>query len=141
MELITRISGVIVPVFLIVAIGYGYARRQRPDLSTFNRIALDVLAPVLVYSALAARDFEIQQHLPLLLGGTVLILGGGLLAWPLVKRAAIFERGNARYLMRFLFAWGATELPHKKQHQPLRASSTVDSKQKPRREASGEVLS
>ncbi len=133
MELITRISGVIVPVFLIVAIGYGYARRQRPDLSTFNRIALDVLAPVLVYSALAARDFEIQQHLPLLLGGTVLILGGGLLAWPL--------GGNARYLMRFLFAWGATELPHKKQHQPLRASSTVDSKQKPRREASGEVLS
>jgi predicted permease len=85
MELITRISGVIVPVFLIVAIGYGYARRQRPDLSTFNRIALDVLAPVLVYSALAARDFEIQQHLPLLLGGTVLILGGGLLAWPLAK--------------------------------------------------------
>jgi malate permease and related proteins len=85
MELITRISGVIVPVFLIVAIGYGYGRRQRPDLSTFNRIALDVLAPVLVYSALAARDFEIQQHLPLLLGGTVLILGGGLLAWPLAK--------------------------------------------------------
>ena len=61
MELVSRIAGVIIPVFLIVAIGYGYGRRHRPDLSVFNRIALDVLAPVLVYSALAARDFHIQQ--------------------------------------------------------------------------------
>lgn len=54
-------------------------------MGVFNRIALDVLAPVLVYSALAARDFEIQQHLSLLVGGAVLILGGGLLAWPLAR--------------------------------------------------------
>lgn len=85
MELISRIADVIIPVFLIVAIGYGYARRQPPDLSTFNRIALDVLAPVLVYSALAAKDFHLTEHVPLLIGGTVLIVGGGLLAWPMAR--------------------------------------------------------
>lgn len=85
MELILRIGDVIIPVFLIVAIGYAYARRQVPDLSTFNRIALDVLAPVLVYSALAAKDFHLADHVPLLIGGTVLILGSGLLAWPLAR--------------------------------------------------------
>ncbi len=85
MDLITRIADVIVPVFLIVAIGYGYARRSPPDLSAFNRIALDVLAPVLVYSALASKDFRIADHVPLLIGGTVLILGSGLLAWPLAR--------------------------------------------------------
>jgi predicted permease len=85
MELISRISDVIVPVFLIVAIGYAYARRAPPDLSVFNRIALDVLAPVLVYSALAAKDFRMADHLPLLIGGTALILGGGLLAWPVAR--------------------------------------------------------
>ena len=85
MDLITRIADVIIPVFLIVAIGYGYARRQPPDLTVFNRIALDVLAPVLVYSALAAKDFRLADHVPLLIGGTVLILGGGLLAWPLAR--------------------------------------------------------
>lgn len=85
MDLITRIADVIIPVFLIVAIGYGYARRRPPDLMVFNRIALDVLAPVLVYSALAAKDFRIADHVPLLVGGTVLILGGGLLAWPLAR--------------------------------------------------------
>ena len=85
MDLITRIADVIVPVLLIVAIGYGYARRAPPDLSAFNRIALDVLAPVLVYSALASKDFRIADHVPLLIGGTVLILGSGLLAWPLAR--------------------------------------------------------
>ena len=85
MELIARIADVIVPVFLIVAIGYGYARKGAPDMSVFNRVALDVLAPVLVYSALAARDFHIQDHITLLVGGTVLILGSGLLAWPVAR--------------------------------------------------------
>ncbi|MFP8835598.1 AEC family transporter [Hydrogenophaga sp. XSHU_21] len=85
MELLERIAAVIIPVFLIVAIGYGYARRKAPDLTSFNRIALDVLAPLLVYSALASRDFEIADHVPLLIGGTVLILGSGLLAWPLAR--------------------------------------------------------
>lgn len=85
MDLITRIADIIIPVFLIVAIGYGYARRRPPDLSSFNRISLDVLAPLLVYSALASRDFAIGEHVPLLIGGTALILGSGLLAWPLAK--------------------------------------------------------
>lgn len=85
MDLITRIADVIIPVFLIVAIGFGYARRSPPDLTVFNRIALDVLAPVLVYSALAAKDFHLADHVPLLIGGTVLILGGGLLAWPVAR--------------------------------------------------------
>ena len=85
MELLSRIADVIIPVFLIVAVGYGYARRKAPDMAVFNRIALDVLAPVLVYSALASKDFRITDHLPLLIGGTVLILGGGLLAWPVAK--------------------------------------------------------
>lgn len=85
MDLIARIADVIIPVFLIVVVGYAYARRQAPDMGTFNRIALDVLAPVLVYSALASRDFVIAEHITLLVGGAVIILGGGLLAWPLAR--------------------------------------------------------
>jgi malate permease and related proteins len=85
MDLIARIADVIIPVFLIVAIGYGYARRRTLDMTVFNRIALDVLAPLLVYSALASKDFVITEHLTLLVGGAVLILGTGLLAWPLAR--------------------------------------------------------
>ena len=85
MELLARIADVIIPVFLIVAIGYGYARHKAPEMTVFNRIALDVLAPVLVYSALSSKDFHLADHVPLLIGGTVLILGSGLLAWPLAR--------------------------------------------------------
>lgn len=85
MELVWRIAQVIIPVFLIVAIGYGYGRRMRPDLSAFNRIVLDVLSPLLVYTALAAKEFRLGDYGPLLAGGALLILGTGVLAWLLAR--------------------------------------------------------
>ncbi len=83
MHALVRILEVILPVFLVVAVGYAYARRHRPDMAWFNRIALDVCTPLLTYSALASRDFELTAHGPLLLGGLLTVLGVGLLAWPL----------------------------------------------------------
>ena len=80
MELVARIAQVIIPVFLIVAIGWGYGRRARPELTAFNRIVLDVLSPLLVYTALAAKEFRWQDHVPLLAGGAVLILATGVVA-------------------------------------------------------------
>ena len=85
MDILQRIASIIVPVFFIVALGWAYARRTRPDLSTFNRIAVDVLSPMLVYHALAARDFRLTDHVPLLIGGMLLILGTGAAAWLLAR--------------------------------------------------------
>lgn len=95
MELISRILQVIVPVFLIVAIGYGYARRARPEMSGFNRIMLDVLSPVIVYTALAGKDFRWQEHVPLLAAGTLLMLLTGLVAWGVAR----FARTSPRTLV------------------------------------------
>jgi hypothetical protein len=92
MDLVTRLLEIIIPVLLIVAVGYGYARHRRPDMVLFNRIALDVCTPLLTYSALASSQFDIAQHVPLLTGGTLIILGAGLLAWPL----AIMARQSPR---------------------------------------------
>lgn len=85
MELAARIAQVIVPVFLIVAIGFFYGRRTRPDLTSFNRIVLDVMAPALVYTALAAKDFRLGDHTVLLAGAAVLILGSGAAGWLLAR--------------------------------------------------------
>jgi malate permease and related proteins len=85
MDLAARIAQVIVPVFLIVAIGFFYGRRSKPDLTSFNRIVLDVLAPALVYTALAAKEFRLGDHAVLLGGGAVLILGSGAVGWLLAR--------------------------------------------------------
>lgn len=85
MELLTRIGQVIIPVFLIVAVGFFYGRRNRPDLTAFNRIVLDVLAPLLVYSGLADRDFRLQEHGALLAAGALMILGCGAIGWLLAR--------------------------------------------------------
>ncbi|RYG13911.1 MAG: AEC family transporter [Burkholderiales bacterium] len=92
MELLQRIGQIIVPVFFIVGVGYWYGRKANPDLTSFNRIILDVLAPVLVYSALAARGFHLQDHLLLLAGGTLLIAGSGLIGWALARVAGAEPR-------------------------------------------------
>lgn len=85
MDLALRIAQVIVPVFFIVAVGFFYGRRARPDLTYFNRIVLDVLAPALVYTALAAKDFRLGDHAVLLLGGALVIFASGAVAWLLAR--------------------------------------------------------
>jgi len=95
MELVWRIAQVIVPVFFIVAVGFFYARRFRPDLTTFNRVVLDVMTPVLVYTALAGKEFVLRDHALLLAAGAALILLSGLIAWPLARSTGT----NARALV------------------------------------------
>ncbi len=95
MTVVGRIIEIIVPVFFIVAVGFLYARRFRPDMTWFSRIALDVCTPMLTYSALASRNFEIAQHAALLAGGALLVMGAGLLAWPL----ALVSRQSPRTLV------------------------------------------
>jgi malate permease and related proteins len=89
MDLIERIAGIILPVFVIVAVGYGYARlRQdsvRTEMAVINRICVDVLAPLLVFTALAAKDFDLAHHGKLILAGGLISIGSGLLAWPLAR--------------------------------------------------------
>ena len=65
MPILERMLEIIIPVFMIVSVGYFYARRYRPDMGVFNRIALEICTPMLTYSALASRTFEIERYLPL----------------------------------------------------------------------------
>jgi malate permease and related proteins len=92
MDLAARILQVIIPVFFIVAVGYVYTRMRRPDYTAFNRIMLDVLTPLVVYTALAGKDFHLAEHAPLLAGGALLILLTGLLAWPLARASGTQPR-------------------------------------------------
>jgi predicted permease len=87
-----RIISVIGPVFLIIAIGYGYGRRNRPDLKTFNHVSLNVLGPLLVFTSLAGEDFRLSGNAAFVAGGVAVVLVSGLLAWPLARLARVSPR-------------------------------------------------
>ena len=85
-ELIYRIVAIIFPVFSIVAIGYLYARyRSETDMSSGNHINIDVFIPALIFDTLSASDYALSDYLTLSLGGAVVVLGSGLVAWPVAR--------------------------------------------------------
>jgi len=80
-----RILGIILPVFSIVLLGYFYARRMKPEMAVVNHVSMNVLAPALVFSALASKDFDMGANRMLLIGSIVVVLGSGALAWPFAR--------------------------------------------------------
>jgi malate permease and related proteins len=89
MQVFERIIGIILPVFIIIALGYIYARWRgnnvKSDMGSVNRVSMDVLCPLLVFTALASKDFDIAQNWVLILAGVLISLGSGLLAWPVAR--------------------------------------------------------
>lgn len=89
MEVFSRIAGIILPVFAMAAIGYVYARLRGDqvsnDMAGVNRINVELLAPLLLFSALASKDFDVTANLPLILAGVLISLGSGLIAWPIAR--------------------------------------------------------
>jgi len=82
---IERILGIILPVFLVIVVGYFYARRVKPDMAMVNRISMTILAPALIFSALASKDFDVEANKLLMLASVGVVLGSGLLAWPFAR--------------------------------------------------------
>ncbi|MCD6680056.1 MAG: AEC family transporter [Burkholderiaceae bacterium] len=87
--LVQRILAIILPVFITIAIGYGYARWRgegvRDEMAAVNRISMDILCPLLVLTAFASKDFDLASNLELIAAGILISLGSGLLAWPLAR--------------------------------------------------------
>jgi predicted permease len=83
--MLERIAGITFPIYALVAIGYVYGRRKRPDMGVANQLNMEIFVPALIFAALASKAFDIAQNLPLLLGATVVVLGTGLLAWPMAR--------------------------------------------------------
>jgi predicted permease len=89
MAVLERIVSIILPVLIIVATGYVYARIRgnaaKADMTSVNRVSMEVLCPLLVFSALAGKDFELAHNGTLILAGVAICLGSGLLAMPLAR--------------------------------------------------------
>lgn len=87
--MLIRILSIVFPLFAIVGVGYAYGRRMRPDMGFANQLNMDVFVPALVFAALANKSFDVTAYQGLALGGLLLILGSGALAWGLARALSI----------------------------------------------------
>ena len=83
--MLERVLGIILPVFSIIALGWLYGGAPSPTWRWVNRISMNVLAPALIFSALASKDFDIYENGRLILASIGIVLGSGLLAWPIAR--------------------------------------------------------
>jgi predicted permease len=85
-DLIYRILAIIFPVFSIVAVGYFYARfRHDTDMSSGNRINMDIFTPALIFDYMSGNSYALSDYLYLSIGCTLVVLGSGLIAWPVAR--------------------------------------------------------
>lgn len=83
--MLLRILGIVFPIFIIVLVGYAYGRRHSPEMTAANRLNMEIFLPALIFSALAGKTFNLAENLPIILGALPVILGSGMLAWPLAR--------------------------------------------------------
>ena len=83
--MLERLLGIIVPVFAVIALGWIWGRRAKPDMTVVNRLSMNVLSPALIFTALSSKSFDVWDNRLLMLGSIGVVLGSGLLAWPVAR--------------------------------------------------------
>jgi predicted permease len=85
--MLQQLIGIVFPIFGLVAVGYFYARRHAPDMAAANKVNLEVFTPALIFSVLSGENFELAAYSELALAGLLVVLGSGVLAWPVARLA------------------------------------------------------
>ncbi len=84
-----RILEVIFPIFAIVLIGLIYGKRFLPDMTLPNRLNMDVFIPALLFAVLTRQAEHVGLYLNLALAAVLVVIGSGLIAWPIARSRKI----------------------------------------------------
>ncbi|MBH95919.1 MAG: transporter [Gammaproteobacteria bacterium] len=79
--IIDRILRSVIPVLIVVIIGYIYGRWRKPDMSMINKLCMELLVPILIFSVLAGRNVQLAEYVTLAFGVGCVILACGLITW------------------------------------------------------------
>ncbi|HET8790302.1 MAG TPA: AEC family transporter [Modicisalibacter sp.] len=83
--MLAKIFSTLLPVFLIAGCGMLYGRFRTPDIRGLNTLNMELFVPMLVFAVLADRQAPLQEYARLAFAATVIVLGSGILLWPLAK--------------------------------------------------------
>lgn len=90
--MVNHIFGIVAPLFIIVAIGYFYGSKVRPEMGITNRLIMDVFMPALIFHVMIQENFHPGQYTMLMLGGVLLMLGSGVFAFLFAKMLGFSAR-------------------------------------------------
>ncbi|MEO9654808.1 AEC family transporter [Marinomonas sp.] len=120
-SLLIQIFNTVFPLACIVLIAFLYARVRPTDMTVANRLNISVFVPALVFSVMASKEFHISQYVDLILATTVIVIGSGLLVWPLCRWLKVsvktlvppmmFNNSGNLGIPLILLAFGESALP------------------------------
>ncbi len=93
--MIAQVFNIVAPLFLIIAVGYFYGARVRPEMRITNQLVMDVFVPALIFHVMVQESFAPTQYFWLVIGGVALMVGSGLFAFVY----ASFSRSNVRAIV------------------------------------------
>jgi hypothetical protein len=79
--LILKVANVVLPVFAIVAVGYGMGKFKELHLKSITEVILFITAPCLVFDSLSQKGILWFDFMVISLSATVVVLGGALIAF------------------------------------------------------------
>lgn len=116
-----RILSILAPIILIVGVGFWYGRRHDPEMSSANRLNMDVFVPALILGAMAGRDFEPGAYVRLAFAAGALLLVCGALArllarplqlpWRTFVPPMMFNNSANIGIPLAVLTWGEAALP------------------------------
>ncbi len=98
--LFLRVANVLIPVFVLIALGWFYAKRYPSDVRVVNQLNMRLFVPALVFDALTQKSFDIAQYPWVLIAGAIVVIGSGFLAWPVAR---ISKQSIASFLPPMMF--------------------------------------
>ena len=117
----SQVISIIFPIFAIVLAGFLYARYRGTDMVAANRLNIEIFTPALIFSILSSEGFDLVQYADLAIGTAIVVLGTGLVVWPLTKLfnwplpvflpPMMFNNSGNMGLPLALFAFGEKALP------------------------------
>ncbi|MCH2191393.1 MAG: AEC family transporter [Gammaproteobacteria bacterium] len=83
--MLVQVFNIVAPLFIIIAVGYFYGARVRPEMRITNQLVMDVFMPVLIFHVMVQEGFSPLEYSSLVIAGCLLMLGSGLIAFLLAK--------------------------------------------------------
>lgn len=80
-----QILATLLPVFIIAGCGALYGRYRTLDIRVLNTLNMELFVPMLVFAVLADGQAPLEEYAGLALAAAVVVVGSGVVLWPLVK--------------------------------------------------------